>query len=86
MPEPSNEHPAPPAPRLHRLLSNPIGWLLFLFVEAAILFGLFALLPLERLKSSVALTMELVLIVAAVVVNYRIRRLYLSDWWGPAER
>jgi hypothetical protein len=51
-------------------------------VEAAVLIGLIALLPLEQLSSGVALTMELVLIVAGVIVNYRIRRIYLSDWWN----
>lgn len=76
-----NDRPAPPAPRLHRILSNPVGWLAFLFMEAGVLFALFAALPLERFSTNVATTMELVLIVAAVVVNYRIRRLYLTDWW-----
>lgn len=86
MPKPTNERPAPPAPRLHRLLSNPVGWLAFLMVEAAVLIGLIALLPLEQLSSGVALTMELVLIVAGVIVNYRIRRIYLSDWWNAPKR
>jgi|GEM_PF-5854980 len=86
MSKPANDHPPPPAPRLHRLLSNPVGWLAFLFLEAAVLFGAIVLLPLEQLSSGVALTVELVLIVAAVVVNYRIRRIYLSDWWDVPKR
>ena len=86
MPKPTNDRAAPPAPRLHRLLSNPVGWLAFLLLEAAVLFGSITLLPLEQLPSGVALTMELVLIIAAVVVNYRIRRIYLAEWWEVPKR
>ena len=86
MPQPTNDRPAPPAPRLHRLLSSPVGWLAFLMVEGVALFGLLRVIPFERLPSSVAVSLELGLIVAAVVVNYRIRRLYLSDWWNSAKR
>lgn len=86
MPQPTNERPTPPAPRLHRLLSHPIGWLAFLLLEAALLFGLITVLPLERVSRSVALPLEVLLIVGAVIVNYGIRRTYLSDWWEDPGR
>jgi hypothetical protein len=85
MPPPTEDRPAPPAPRFRRFLTNPIGWLLFLILEAAVLFGLIRVLPLEQLASGVALPMELVLVIAVVIVNYRIRRIYLSDWWDASK-
>jgi hypothetical protein len=86
MSQPPEERPAPPAPRLHRLLSNPIGWLAFLLVEAGVVIGLSAALPFEHLDSGAAFTLELLLVVGAAVLNYRIRRIYLGDWWGPTKR
>ena len=58
-----------------------MGWLAFLLLEAALLLGLITVLPLERVSRSVALPLEVLLIVGAVIVNYGIRRTYLSDWW-----
>ncbi|MEA2580468.1 MAG: hypothetical protein QOE83_1360 [Actinomycetota bacterium] len=62
-----------------------MGWLVFLIVEAAVLLGLLRVLPLEQLSSGVALAMELALVIAVVIVNYRIRRIYLSDWWDASK-
>ncbi len=84
MPEPTNHRPPAPAPRLHRLLSNPLGWLAFICLEVAGLYGVITLLPLEQFSPGTALVMRSGLIIAAFIVNYRIRRIYLSDWWdGP---
>ena len=86
MPEPTNDRPTPPAPRLHRLLSNPLGWLAFLCLEVAALYGVITLLPLERFSPGTALVMSSGLIIAAFIVNYRIRRIYLSDQWAGPKR
>jgi hypothetical protein len=63
-----------------------MGWLAFLIAEAAVLLGLLKVLPLEQLSPDVALVMELALVLAVVIVNYRIRRIYLSDWWDASKR
>jgi hypothetical protein len=63
-----------------------MGWLVFLIAEAAVLLGLLKVLPLEQLSPDVALVMELALVLAVVIVNYRIRRIYLSDWWDASKR
>jgi hypothetical protein len=77
----SDDRPSPPAPRVHRFLSNPLGWLAFLFLEGGAVLGLIAVLPLERFSSNTQVAASLALVVAAVIVNYRIRRIYLADWW-----
>ena len=53
-------------------------------LEVAGLYGVITLLPLEQFSPGTALVMRSGLIIAAFIVNYRIRRIYLSDWWdGP---